>query len=246
MKSTPSTLAFFTLLALQATSANADFVGLNIGVSHWAPELTGDFNSKNSPSIDLTSDLGINDPSQTSLVLILEHPIPVLPNVKYQKYDLGTTGTKTLDRTIQFNGQSYPANGQITSNFDLSHDNLVLYYEVLDNWLNLDLGVDLKRFNGEVGISGNNITIDETIPLLYLSARADLPFTGFYVGADLNHLSSGKNSANDSTLLIGYESNVGLGIEGGVKTFSLDLNNADNVDANVDYEGVYLNGFYHF
>lgn len=240
-------LAFFTLLTLQAPPANADFAGLNIGVNHWAPDLTGSFNSTNSTSIDLTSDLAINDPSQTSLVLTLEHPIPVLPNVKYQNYDLETSGSSTLNRIIQFNGQSYgPANGQISSTFDLSHDDIVLYYEILDNWLSLDLGVDIKRFNGEVGISGNNITIDEIVPLLHISARADLPFSGFYIGADLNYLSSGDNSGNDSTLLIGYESNIGLGIEGGIKSFNLELDDADNVDTDIEYEGIYLNGFYHF
>lgn len=77
-------------------------------------------------------------------------------------------------------------------------------------------------------------------------SRFDLPFTGFYAGADLIHLSSGDNSANDSTLLIGYESSIGLGIEVGVKTFSLDLDNADNIDTNIEYEGLYLNGFFHF
>lgn len=52
----------------------------------------------------------------------------------------------------------------------------------------------------------------------YFKGKRDLPFTGFYVGADLN-LNSGDNSAKDPTLLIGYESSIGLGIEVGVKTF---------------------------
>lgn len=246
MKSTRYKLVFLALLFLQVTSVSADFVGFKVGVSHWAPELTGEFNSINNSTIDLNSDLGINDPSQTSLVLILEHPIPILPNVKYQSIDLETTGSKTLDRNIQFNGDTFNSGSQVNSTFDLSHDDIVLYYEVLDNWINLDLGVDLKRFNGRVGISGNNIEVDETVPLLYISARFDLPFTGFYAGADLNHLSSGDSSANDSTLLIGYESSVGLGIEGGLKTFSLELDDVDNIDTNIEYQGVYLNGFYHF
>ena len=246
MKSTRIRLVFITLLFLQTTAASAEFVGLNIGISHWSPDLTGNFNSGNNASIDLKSDLGINDPSQTSLILILEHPIPVLPNIKYQNIDLETSGSNTLDRNIQFNGQPYTSGTPVTSTFDLSHDDIVLYYEVLDSWINLDLGVDIKRFNGQVGISGNNIAVDETVPLLYLSARFDLPFTGFYAGADFNHMSSGENRANDSTLLIGYESSVGLGIEGGVKTFSLELDDVDNIDANIEYEGIYLNGFFHF
>ncbi len=234
------------ILCLPAASANADFIGLNIGVSHWAPDLTGNFNSGNNASIDLKSDLGVNDPSQTSLVFILEHPIPLLPNVKYQNFNLETSGSNTLNRGIQFNGQSYTSGTQVTSTFDFSHDDIVLYYEILDNWINLDLGIDIKRFDGEVGIDGNNIKLEETVPLLYISARFDLPFTGFYAGADLNHLSSGDNSANDSTLLVGYESSIGLGIEGGLKTFSLDLDNADNIDTNIEYQGLYLNGFFHF
>lgn len=248
MKLPRNNLVLAALLCLPAASANADFVGLNIGISHWAPDLSGSFKSENSgsTSIDLNSDLGINDPSQTSLVLILEHPIPILPNVKYQNFDLETSGSKTLDRNITFNGDTFTSGSAVTSTFDLSHDDIKLYYEVLDNWINLDLGIDLKRFDGQVGINGNNITVDETVPLLYISARFDLPFTGFYAGADLNHLSSGDNSANDSTLLVGYESTIGLGIEGGVKTFSLDLDNADNIDTNIEYEGLYLNGFFHF
>lgn len=176
----------------------------------------------------------------------MEHPIPVLPNIKYQRFDLETSGSKTLDRTIQFNDQTFNSTTQVTSTFDLSYDDIVLYYEVFDNWINLDLGIDLKRFDGRVGINDNNIAIDETVPLLYISTRFDLPFTGFYAGADLKHLSSGDNSANDSTFLIGYESSIGLGVEGGVKTFSLDLDNADNIDTNIEYEGLYLNGFFHF
>jgi hypothetical protein len=79
----------------------------------------------------------------------------------------------------------------------------------------------------------------------YFKRKRDLPFTGFYVGADLN-LNSGDNSAKDSTLLIGYESSIGLGIEVSVKAFSVDLDNADNIDTNIAYEGLYLNGFFHF
>ena len=246
MKLLRTRLIFITLLCISATSVTADFVGINIGVSHWSPDLSGSFNSNNNASIEVESDLGINDPSQTSLVLILEHPIPLLPNVKYQNFDLEASGNKTLTKNLNFNGNNYFAGDNVSSTVDLSHDDIVLYYEILDNWVNLDLGIDIKRFNGQIGINNNNIAVDQTLPLLYISARFDLPFTGFYVGADVNHLSVGDDSANDSTFLIGYESSIGLGIEGGMKTFSLDLDDANNVDTIIDYEGIYLNGFFHF
>jgi outer membrane protein len=246
MKTTRNSLVFAVaaLLCLPTTSANADFVGLNIGINHWAPALSGSFNSGTDSSIETKSDLAINDPTQTSLVFILEHPIPILPNVKYQSVDLATSGNKALTTSQTFNGTTY--SGNALSTFDLSHDDIALYYEVLDNWISLDLGVDLKLFDGRVGINGDNVAVDATVPSLYISAKFDLPFTGFYAGANLMNLSIGDNTANDSTFLVGYESSVGLGIEGGVKAFSLDLNNAGNIDTNIEYKGLYLNGFFHF
>jgi hypothetical protein len=67
--------------------------------------------------------------------------------------------------------------------------------------------------------------------LLYLSARFDLPFSGFYVGADISTLSVDDSSVDDTTLKLGYESKIGFGIEGGIKTFSVELDDAWNTTA---------------
>ena len=37
------------------------------------PELSGDFSSNGDPSIDISDDLGLDDPDDSSLVLTLEH-----------------------------------------------------------------------------------------------------------------------------------------------------------------------------
>ncbi|MBT3204878.1 MAG: hypothetical protein HN349_11235 [Gammaproteobacteria bacterium] len=82
--------------------------------------------------------------------------------------------------------------------------------------------------------------------MIYLSARFDLPLTGFYVGANIQQLSIGDNSAEDTTLMVGYESSAGIGIEGGIKTFSLELNDASDLNTNLEYDGLFLNGYFHF
>jgi len=248
MKNTWHVKSLPALLVLCITTAQADFVGLNIGASHWAPELTGSFSSLGTP-IDIVDTLGIDDPSQSSMVLTLEHPIPVLPNIRYQGYDLDSRGSKILSNDVDFNGTNFTSGTSVTSTFDLSHDDIVLYYEILDNWINLDFGLDLKRFEGEVSLSGSTTTsvlVDETVPLLYISARFDLPFTGFYVGADINSLSIGDSSAEDSTIMLGYESGSGLGLEGGIKKFSLELDDVNSLNTNLEYDGIYLNGYFHF
>lgn len=235
---------------LHTNSSDADFVGINIGAEHWSPSLSGSFNSNNGgTSINLNDDLGISDESQTSLVFTLEHPISVLPNIRYQGFALDSSGSSTLNNDLNFNGETFSSGNRVHSNFNLSHDDIVLYYQLLDNWINLDMGIDLKRFDGEVELRGNTTTrvdVDETIPLLYLSARFDLPYSGFYIGANFNNLSLGDSSVEDSTLKLGYESNYGLGFEGGIKTFSLELDDANNLNTDLKYDGLFLNGYFNF
>ena len=248
----PKWTVFFAILAGASFCelVTADFVGVNIGTGHWSPTLSGSFNSDNSgSSIDLNDDLGINDKPQTSMVLTVEHPIPVLPNIRYQGFSLGSTGISTLNNDLTFNGKTSNSGDQVRSNFNLSHDDILLYYQLLNNWINLDMGVDLKRFNGEVELSGSDTTrvdVDETIPMLYLSARYDFPFSGFYIGANINNFSLSDRNAEDSTVKLGYESNEGLGIEGGIKTFSLELDDASNLGTDIKYDGIFLNGYYNF
>ena len=248
MKSARNILILSVLINSFAASAWADFVGLNIGASQWTPDLTGSFNS-GTTSIDL----GLGEPSSSSFQLILEHPIPLLPNIKYQRFELDSSGSRILNRNIDFSGTNFLSGAQITSTFDLSHDNIVLYYEILDNWVSLDFGLDLKRFDGEVELidtaspaTNSRVIIDETIPLLYLSARFDLPFSGFYIGADIHSIKLGDSSAEDSTIMLGYQSASGLGFEGGIKKFSLELNDANNLNTNLEYDGIYLNGYIQF
>jgi outer membrane protein len=252
MKSHLNILAIAALAVQFSVPVHADFVGLNIGATYWAPSLSGSFNSTGESDIDLSDDLDIDDPSQSSLVLSLEHPVPVLPNIRYQSIDLDSDGRSALSGDITFEGETYTAGETVRSTFDLSHDDIVLYYEVLDNWVNLDIGLDLKRFDGEVSMVGStntttsSIEIDETVPLFYLSARFDLPFSAFYIGADISSFSIDDSSADDVTLKLGYESGSGLGIEGGVKTFSLELDDADDLDTDIEYDGAYVNGYFHF
>jgi len=246
MNSTGQVLAISAVLWLTIGTAQAEFIGLNLSASHWASTTSSSFDSTDSDSIDLIDDLDVDDPSQSSMTFILEHSISALPNIRYQ-------GSQ-LDSELGINGAAFNPGNQDRSTFDLSQDDIVLYYQLLDNWVDLDMGVDVKRLDGEVssysGTSSNTVDVDETIPLLYLSARFDLPLDGLYVGADINanviDLGLSESSAQDSTIMMGYESGTGLGIEGGYKYFSLDLDNVDAADTDLEYDGVFLNGYINF
>lgn len=248
MKSTWNVLILSGLLLTLVTTAQAEFIGLNIGTSNRTPSLSNSFNNTS----DLFNQTAYDDQAPPSLLFILEHPISALPNVKYQGFKLDSTGSDALNGgSLSFNNQA-PGSGSVTSNFDLSNSDFILYYELMDNWVNLDFGLDLKSFSGEVSLNdnGSNATVypvDETIPLFYLSARFDLPFNGFYIGADINsNFSVSDSIAEDSTFMLGYRSDNGVRVEGGIKKFSLDLNSASDLDANLEYNSLYLNGYFQF
>lgn len=240
----PRIATILTTVALFSTQLNADFVGLNIGSSFWNPDLAGSFKS-NSGSSKISA--GSNVDVEPAINISFEHPIPTLPNIKFQNRELSSNANDS-SASIDFNGTTFT--GGVSSTLDLSHRDIVLYYELLDNWVNLDFGLNLKTFDGEVTVANNlnneSITVDETIPLVYLSARFDLPFSGFYIGADIQNLSLNDSSVEDSTLMIGYENSSGFGIEGGYKKFNLDLNDASNLDTEIEYDGLFINGYIHF
>ena len=83
---------------------------------------------------------------------------------------------------------------------------------MLDNWVNLGLGLDFKRFDSEV----------------------------------LMAVSLGESGAEDLTRKPGYLPDVGLGIDGGIRTFSLELDDADGLDSDIEYDGVYAQTYLRF
>ncbi len=247
MKKTWNVLIILAAGILLPTRVLADFVGINIGASDWSNALPGT-NINQTSSIGLTDHLDNEDSSFSSLILILKPSNSALPNFKYQSFNLNSSELDGVNNNLTMNGQSFTLGNQLPSSYDLSHDDIVFYYDLTDNWIDLDMGIDLKRLDGEVEFTGseNSIQLDETIPLFYLSARFDLPYNGFYIGADFNNLSIGDSIVEDSTIKLGYESDNGLGFEGGLKSFSLELDDSEKTNKDLEYDGIFLNGYIHF
>ena len=248
MSNTRTIFALSACLWFTMGTAKAEFIGLNITT------LTGQdpqgYNTDSTNSIDLVDDLNVENSAQTSMVLILEHPIAALPNFRYQGYNLDSSDSSQVNPQI---GETENGGTLGPTSFDLDHEDIVLYYQLLNNWIDLDMGVDIKRFDGEVsqaGSAGNSIDVDETIPLLYLSARINLPINGLYLGAAFNSsiidVGLSDSTAQDSTIALGYETGTGLGIEGGVKSFSVELNDSEDLNTDLEYDGLFLNGYYNF
>lgn len=245
------TLSLLVLGLMPFSVAQADTVfGIYAGAGTWQEDYSGDIGSGTS-NVDIEDDLGIDGDDSAVFYLALEHGVPLLPNIRAQHYSLDVDGNNVLSRTIEFNGQVFNLSDAVTTVVDLSRSDAVFYYEVLDNAVSLDLGLAVSLLDGsiEVGNATDSASadFDEVVPMLYAKVRADLPLTGLWVGAQAQGMSYDDNSLIEFEAQIGWESQVGLGIEAGYRAVQIELDTFDDVDnADIDVSGPYAAVNYHF
>ncbi len=247
-----SLLAIVVATLVFCSPLHADFVGLQIGTSFWTPDYKGSFaldGASTGTTIDIQDDLGFDDESHSDLWIKIEHPVPVLPNLKFVSSDLDASSNSTLSRNIEYGDSTFNAGADINTRFDMTNTELTLYYELLDNWINFDLGLTVRQYDGQSRISTTGTDagedLDFAVPLLYVDARIDLPFSGFFVDSTMNTISIDDNAISDINVSLGYESDFGLGARLGYRTLELEFDESD-LDVNLEFEGTYLNLFYHF
>lgn len=244
-------LTLAATLALLSPFAAADTIlGVYAGAGQWQGEYSG---NAGDPSIDVKT-LGMDEEDNNYFYIALEHPVPIIPNIKLQKMDISSQQTAIINQSFTIDGTTFVAGAEVASDFDLSHTDIVLYYELLDNWVNLDLGLNIRKFDGYVTAEGNfggditreSVDLDEAIPMIYAKAQFDLPLTGFSVGLEGNAISYDGNRLTDYSAKVQYmfDSVLDLGLEIGYREMSLDID--EDVTADVQLKGPYAALLFHF
>lgn len=246
MRRITHTLTTTSLLLMATTSVQADTIlGIYAGIGSWNASPEGVISSQGN-DINIVSDLGFDSEQQNFLYAALEHPIPFLPNLKLSRTDLDTEASSELQTDITFEGQTFSASERVNTTLDLTHTDFIAYYEILDNWISLDLGLTARNFTGEASLRSDTLNervdIEAWVPLAYGKAQFDLPFTGFYVGGEIHAIAFDDNSISDYSLRVGYESVFRFGAELGYRKMSLELDEVDddNFKGDLDIDGVYL------
>lgn len=232
------------VLATATGVAQADIVGLTAGAYIWKQSWDGDVRSGPTANdeISLKDDFGYDDETGNSFFVALEHPVPLLPNVRLQRTELEISERSTLSRSFTFEDRVYTAGDTVDSTTDLGHTDATFYYEILDNWVNLDVGFSVRVFDGEVRLKSSafdeSLDLDAPLPMAYANARFDLPFSGLYASAVGNVVAFDGNSVTDITMGIGYE--VGItAIELNYRNFDVSLEDGDE-EAGITVDGIYL------
>lgn len=231
--------------------ANADTLGFRVSVGSWHQKYDGTV--QNGPSvININQTLGLDNETNNVYSFTFEHPIPVLPNIRLTRTKLDTSATNTINSPFIFDGKTYNINETVQTNADLSHTDATLYYEVLDNWVSLDVGLNVRKFDKGIKIQGSTGTaqldVHQTLPMLYVGAKVELPLTGLYVSADASGIKYKSSKLTDYTVDLGYETPIGFGIEAGYRKFDVNYEDSNNSSkkADITIDGAYAALFYHF
>ena len=146
-----------TLAALLTAEVQADTVGLYLGSQIWQSESSGIFGEENK-----LIDFNLKKEQQINYLIAVEHPFPLLPNIRISSTALDTTGITTLTQEFSFGDETFAIDDNVNVSFNVSYIDYTLYYELFDRGIfSFDLGLTARDFGGAVTITGPKIINDD-------------------------------------------------------------------------------------
>lgn len=231
---------------LTSTHAMADTIlGGYVGIQGWYMGAEGGFAQNES----LTA-FTFEEEANTNFYAALEHPIPLIPNIKLARTTLNTSGSNIINSQFNFGDQVFLVDSSISNNIELTATDYILYYEILDNDLiSIDLGISGKQIEGDIFVSDSSgrsgqQSLDIIVPMGYAKVQVGLPLTGFSVLAEGSFIAIDDDSFTDYQVALAYSFvetlALDLSIQAGYRSSELDLNDVDDIFADMQFDGAFV------
>jgi outer membrane protein len=239
------TLACATILSIPSISM-ADTLSVSIGGGMWQEDPSGYFRSDIDPTnVDVKDDLFWKEEDQGYLFITFEHFVPIIPNFRVMATSLDHSGSGTA--TFTLNGEVFTGDVASTGSFDQT--DITAYWEVLDNVVSLDLGLNVKLLDFSYSVASSTVSTSDslsaTIPMLYGLVGAS-PIPGLFLGVEGNWIGYDGNDLTDLTAKISYTTDFFLGIEGGYRSQTYELDDVDGYFGKLEFEGPFLGAYLKF
>jgi len=245
-----SSTLFATLalsLVFAASSSRADFLGVYVGLGYWNQDFAGDAIS----NISIEDEFGLGDNSGLQGYFRFEHPLPMLPNVRLARSEVKDSSVGLLTNDFDFGGDAFVPGQSVSTEVDMTHTDVTLYYELIDIGFDLDVGLTARVLDSQLAIEGVIEEKNTVLPMLYVAGKFGLPLSGLYVAGDINGVGFGGASVMDYAVKVGWETENFIlpefGIEAGFRRFAVDAE-GDDLDfiIDMDAEGFFVNLTGHF
>ena len=238
------------LLCLLAVSApltvHADFLSISAGGGVWNASPSGSFKKITDPvDVNINDDLFWDSEAQGYAFITLEHFVPLVPNARLMltKIDQSGNGNTTFD----FDGQTY--SGSVSNDFSIEALDLLLYWEILDNVVSIDLGLNIRNLKVDYTITstGSSTTdsLDETVPMLYVLVGGS-PWPDLILSGELSYIAYSGSSISDFTAKVAYTTNFFVGFEAGYRKQKYEFDDVSETDARLDFDGLFAGAYLKF
>lgn len=213
--------------------AQADVIGVKGDLSYWAYD-----GQANMAAQTAASDQDLERKGAAQLSLAIEHPVPLIPNAKIRYVNLKTQTENEVA-------------GQPVYDIDMDHADFILYYEILDNIVNADVGLGATTLNGHVTtLALSKTDIDKTVPVIYATAGAKLPFTGLSAKGEVlySNFNDAKITDAQAELQYNFIDNllVDVGLKAGYRILDIKLDDYEKNDLKFNFKGPYIGLDIHF
>jgi outer membrane protein len=213
-------------------SAHADFIGLKGSIDYWQYNADLSHPQHNPSQSELDDDRGL------AFSAAIEHPVPFLPNVKIKHINLQAESAESFSDVHR-------------NQLDINYSDFILYYEILDNIINADVGAGVKSIEGDIR---HNYTftqdISETLPMLYAQAGVKLPLTGLSANAEVSVAGLNHEQVTDAQAELKYNFIdsvlVDVGAKIGYRILDIQLKKDSDDEAKLKFKGPYLGVEAHF
>lgn len=252
MKKTVLATAF--AMSLAAPTAMADtLLGLYAGAQGWNTSTSGGFSEDSTGAATFDFDTQTN----SSFYVAFEHPIPLVPNVKVNYTTLNSDGNTTLQGSFTWDGDVYTEDSTLYTESEIDTADIILYYEIFDNDLvSFDVGLNAKYIDGmlyvedkESGEFGDS-NFKGVIPMLYSRVQVGLPLTGLGAYAEGSYLAFNDHTVSDFQIALTYavldNIAIDMNLQLGYRDVTVDIEDLDNVYADLGYDGVFAGVEVHF
>jgi len=232
-------LILFTLLTLHPLYADTIGGEVSLGFFNHDPDGTASYRGT---SEYLTDTFGYSEKQDIFLKAYLEHPLPLLPNIKLGYATLTHEGNSNVDGFTWGDIVNY--DGSVDSRLSLDMTDVTLYYEILDTWAEMDTGLTFRYISGDMGVHSTDesdvVNFTTWIPMLYGKIRLNMPVTNLSFQLEANAISYWDITTYDYELSVRYTILMGLGLEAGYKAFHLNSDElVDGFNADMDFSGPY-------
>lgn len=222
--------AVLSLAALN--QGHADVIALKANIDYWQ------YNADMNHPQQIPTNSELDDDHSLAFSAAFEHPIPFLPNAKIKHTNLKADSQESSDDVHR-------------NQLDLDYTDFILYYEILDNLVNLDAGFGLKRLDGN--IRKNYMAVQDlsgNLPMFYAQGGVKLPFTGLSANAEVSVAALSDDRITDAQIDLKYNfvetALVDIGAKAGYRILDMQIDRDAETETKFKFKGPYLGIDAHF